>query len=388
MNSQILTCNAGSNSLKCAVFDSDSMTLVYRFSVERIHDQANLSVSDAQGKNLLEKETIESGYRPALTQIMKWNSKNNGAPLIGIGHRIVHGGRHYNAPVLISNEVKRQIKKLIPLAPLHQPYNFQLIETLQQLHPELPQIACFDTAFHRNQSKVVQDFALPYALSEDEGIVRYGFHGLSYEYILQRLRQDHSSLSAKKLIVAHLGSGASLCAIKDNKSFATTMGFSALDGLMMGTRSGNIDPGVLLYLLQEKGMQVETLQNLLYQESGLIGVSGISSDMRDLEKSEDIKAKQAINLFCFTAAKQMGGLITVMGGIDALVFTGAMGVGSRLIREKIVSYLNWLHIHIDEQRNAEHQTYISTNNSAAKVMIIHTDEEKIIAQHTKQVLAM
>lgn len=391
MRHYILTCNAGSNSLKCALFDYESLSLAYRFSVDRIHSQANLSIENATQETVLNRQDIACGYQAALQAIVQWHhdqqaKQKSRAEIVAAGHRVVHGGREFTQAVMINTEIKEKLKKLVPLAPLHQPHNLHLIDALQHIQPELPQIACFDTAFHCTQSKVAQQFCLPYPLMENEGIFRYGFHGLSYEYIVQKTARDFPQLTGKKLLVAHLGSGASLCAIKSGKSLATTMGFSALDGLMMATRSGNIDPGVLLYLLQEKGMSVEALQNLLYKESGLLGVSGLSGDMRDLEKSSDQRAKEAIELFCFTAAKQMGGLITVMSGIDALIFTGAMGVGSRLIREKILDYLRWLNIHINHQHNSENKTLISREDSAAMVLAIKTDEEKIIAQHSKKLL--
>jgi len=386
MTDNIITCNAGSNSLKCAVYDADSLSLIYRFGVDRIHDESTLTIRDAEGEKLVDEQSIESGYEEALSNILKWYDDNGNGKIIAAGHRVVHGGKEFDDPVKINKEVRKKIEALIPLAPLHQPYNLKLIDILYERYPSMQQVACFDTSFHRTQPWVAQQFALPRDLVEKEDILRYGFHGLSYEYIVQALPEHIGSLEDKRIVVAHLGSGASMCAIKDGKSIATTMGFTALDGLMMSKRCGDLDPGVILYLMQEKGMSAEDIEKLLYQESGLLGTSGISADMRDLDGKENVQAKQAVDLFCYTAAKHLGGLITVMGGLDYLVFTGAMGCGDFFIRAKICDYLKWMKMSVDEVANANHNIIISAEQSSIPVVVLPTDEEQVIAGHTKKLL--
>lgn len=386
MTQHILTCNAGSNSLKCALFESKSLAPVYHFEADRIHDEATCMLEDADGSMILEEKLSDQGYGPALSHLLEWYEGNEtDASIVAAGHRIVHGGQTFDGPLKVDDEVKQELEALIPLAPLHQPHNLALIDSVAKTFSDLPQVACFDTAFHRSQPPVAQQFALPQEFTE-EGVLRYGFHGLSYDYIAQTLPEHIGELQDKRVIVAHLGGGASMCALKDGKSIATTMGFTALDGLIMATRCGDLDPGVVLYLLKEKGMSADEVEELLYKQSGLLGVSGISGDMRDLDGKESPEAKQAVQLFCYSAARQLGGLITVMGGLDALVFTGAMGCGDFFIRAQICDYLRWMQLQIDEVANARHHTIISTESSPVTVLVLPTDEEHIIAQQTAQTL--
>ncbi len=386
MTQRILTCNAGSNSLKCALFDNKSLAPAYHFEADRIHDEATGTLKDASGEMILEEKLSEQGYRSALSHLLDWYQDNEeNASIVAAGHRIVHGGKMFEKPVKVDDEVKQALEKLTPLAPLHQPYNLALIDDVAEALPNIHQVMCFDTAFHRTQPAKAQQFALPHEFTE-EGILRYGFHGLSYEYIAQILPDHIGTLSGKRVIVAHLGGGASMCALQDGKSIATTMGFTALDGLMMGTRCGNLDPGVVLYLLKEKGMSADEVEKLLYKQSGLLGVSDMSGDMRDLDGKENPQAKQAIELFCYMAARQLGGLMTVMGGLDALVFTGAMGCDDFFVRAQICDYLHWMQLRLDEVANAKHHTIISTESSPITVLTLPTDEECIIAQQTTETL--
>lgn len=383
MSHFLLTCNAGSNSLKCALFEADSLKLAYRMEVDRIHTQSILSVFDAQGTALIHEEPIEAGYEAALGHILNWQYEQ-GCEIAAVGHRVVHGGRKFEAPVRVSEETKDEIQKLIPLAPLHQPHNLRLIEILEKQFPALLQTACFDTAFHRTQPALNQQYALPRELTEEEDIVRYGFHGLSYDYIAGKLPEYLPA--AERVIVVHLGSGASACAMRNGKSIATTMGFTALDGLMMSTRCGDLDPGVVLYLMQHKGMSAQAIETLLYKESGLLGVSGISGDMRDLDDKESKQAQQAVALFCQTAARQISGLLPLLGGMDALVFTGAMGVHDFLVRAMICDHFKWLNLVLDEVHNAENETTVSSDASAIPVLVIPTDEELVIARQTQTLI--
>lgn len=385
MTQHIITCNAGSNSLKCALFDSKSLNLAYHFEADRIHDEATCTLEDVSGEVILEEKLSEQGYGAALSHLLEWYENNGDGSIIAAGHRIVHGGQEFDGPVQVDDKVKQALEKLIPLAPLHQPHNLALMEHVSEEFSGLPQVACFDTAFHRTQPWVAQQFALPREFTE-EGILRYGFHGLSYAYITQILPKHIGSLEGKRVIIAHLGGGASMCALKDGKSIATTMGFTALDGLMMATRCGDLDPGAVLYLLKEKGMSTDEVEELLYKKSGLLGTSGISGDMRDLDGKKNPQAKQAVELFCYMAAKELGGLMTVMGGLDALVFTGAMGCGDFFVRAQICDYLRWMQLRVDEVANAKHHTTISMESSPIRVLALPTDEEHIIAQQTAQTL--
>jgi acetate kinase len=354
----ILIINVGSATLKFAIF------------------QANKSLTKVCSGNL---DTRKQALKPK--DLFNWIKHSYPAVIIKvIGHRVVHGGKNFLGPALITKPVLSQLKKLIQLAPLHMPQEIDFIEKVSRGFPKIKQVACFDTAFHRTQSRLATLFAIPRKYIEKDGIIRYGFHGLSYEYISHKL-YEHTKKKSNKAIVAHLGNGASLCAINQNKSVATSMGFSALDGLVMGTRCGSIDPGVLIYLMVEKGLSVKELERLLYKESGLLGISGITSDVKELLENKSPRAKEALDLFCYRAIREIGSLIAILGGLDVLVFTGGIGEKAAMIRENICSGLNWLGLTIDKNKNRRNSMTISTTKSKVEVYIIPTNEELMIAKH-------
>ena len=310
----------------------------------------------------------------------------DGAAIDAVGHRVVHGGEVFSAPTLVSDEVLEALERLIPLAPLHQPHNLAPMRTLLRSHPHLPQVACFDTAFHRSQPLLAQTFALPKEIRA-RGVRRYGFHGLSYEYIAASLPRYDARAAAGRTIVAHLGNGASMCALRDGCSVATTMGFTAVDGLPMGTRSGSLDPGVLLYLMDELEMDARAIEKLLYQQSGLLGVSGISSDMRTLETSSEPGARAAIDLFAYRIGRELGSLAAALGGLDAIVFTAGIGENSRALRERVCRDATWLGVTLDAQANARGGPCISAPGSRVTAWVVPTNEELMIARHTLELLA-
>ncbi len=305
--------------------------------------------------------------------------------LVAVGHRVGHGGLDYAAPVRLTAEIVDRLAELIPLAPLHQPHNLAPIRTLLAKRPELPQVACFDTAFHRSQSEVAQAFALPPEITQ-RGVRRYGFHGLSYEYIASILPQYDARAATGRTVVCHLGNGASMCGLHGSKSVATTMGFTALDGLPMGTRCGNLDPGVVLYLMDELRMDAQAVEKLLYQQSGLLGVSGVSSDMRAVLASGEPRAKFAVELFTYRVGRELGSLTAALGGLDALVFTAGIGEHAPAIRERVCQAAAWLGVELDPVANSEGRTRISTDNSLIPVWIIPTNEELMIARHVQHLL--
>jgi acetate kinase len=305
---------------------------------------------------------------------------------MAVGHRVVHGGPDYDRPVLIDHGVVARLERFVALAPLHQPHNLAPIRSLLANFPALPQVACFDTAFHRTHDAVADYYAIPYQLHA-EGVRRYGFHGLSYEYVAKTLPQVAPETEKGRVIVAHLGSGASMCALKGGRSIESTMGFTALDGLPMGTRPGQIDPGVLLYLISEKGMSASNAQNFLYRDCGLKGLSGISNDMRELEASDDPKAKLAVDYFVYRIGLNAGMLAAALQGLDAFVFTAGIGENSVRIRARIADQLGWLGVTLDEAENSRHARLISASDSRIPVYVIPTDEELMIAQHTLSLLA-
>jgi acetate kinase len=307
--------------------------------------------------------------------------------LAAIGHRVVHGGLDFDAPVRIDEAVLTALEDLVPLAPLHQPHNLAPIRAWRAAQPDLPQVACFDTAFHRTQPALAQSFALPERFAKD-GIRRYGFHGLSYEYIARRLAALDPVLAAGRVVVAHLGNGASLCAIHAGRSVASTMGFTALDGLMMGTRCGALDPGVVLHLMDRYGMDARQIEALLYRESGLLGVSGISSDMRALRACDDPRARKAIDLFVYRAGREIGSLAAALGGLDALVFTAGIGENDSETRAAICAMAAWLGVELDAAANRAGGPRISTARAAVSAWVVPTDEESMIAAHTSRTLAL
>lgn len=387
MKDSILVLNAGSSSIKFSVFAYESnrqLTLVYHGSITGIGTHTQFSVSDTQGKKIAQQDLGVAAHEEGLSVLLNWvTGHSDGLQLVAAGHRVVHGGELYTAPVLLTDQVMETLETFIPLAPLHQPHNLSPIKILQKLKADLPQVACFDTAFHRSQPDVAQAFALPRELSA-QGIKRYGFHGLSYEYIAQQLPHVVGHLP-EKVVVAHLGSGVSMCALKNGRSVATTMGFTALDGLPMGTRCGSIDAGVVLHLLNN-GMDVAEVSRIFYHESGLLGVSGVSNDMQDLLDHASDEAQQAIDLFTYRIARELGSLSATLGGLDALVFTAGIGEHAAPIREKVCQDAQWLGIEFDKAANETKQARISTLNSQTSAWVIPTDEEKMIALHTFEVL--
>ena len=389
MNNYLLVINAGSSSIKFAIYQQDAssthLSADAAGQIEGIGSQPGFSVKRADGAVLVERTLSVDEIRDhtdAINSILSWLwAYLAEGTLLAVGHRVVHGGQHYSAPVLVDAAVLAELETLVPLAPLHQPHNLKAIRALLESRPSLPQVACFDTAFHRTQPDVAQRFAIPRRFA-DEGVRHYGFHGLSYEYIASVLPTLEPALANARIIVAHLGSGASLCALHKGRSIATTMGFSPLDGLVMGTRCGTIDPGVLLYLMDRHAMDARALEHLLYYQSGLLGVSGISSDMRTLLDSYDPRAQEAIELFVYRAGREIGSLAAALGGLDALVFTGGIGEHSDLIRSQVCRQAAWLGLELDDVANAATATRISMLDSKISAWIVPTDENLMIAHHT------
>ena len=391
MNKYLLVINAGSSSIKFAVYQKDSASapLVADAAgqLDGIGSQPGFTVKGAQGQVLADcKFSADDvhNHSGAILIIRSWLLEYiRGGTLLAAGHRVVHGGQHYSAPVLIDTKVLMELEDLIPLAPLHQPHNLAAMRALLEIMPTLPQVACFDTAFHRTQPDVAQRYAIPRRFT-DAGVRRYGFHGLSYEYIVSILPELDAALATARIIVAHLGNGASLCAIQSGRSIATTMGFSPLDGLVMGTRCGSIDPGVLLYLMDHYNMDAQAIEQLLYYQSGLLGVSGISSDMRTLLASDDPQAKEAIDLFVYRVGREIGSLTAALGGLDALIFTGGIGEHAAEIRAKICRQVKWLGLELDDSANDAQAVGISTDSSKLSAWVVNADENLMIAQHTLQ----
>jgi acetate kinase len=391
MADAILVLNAGSSSLKFSVFQGgEPPEPLLRGQLEGLFTQPHFKARDTAG-NTVGERTWEAGtklgHSGAIEFLFGWGGgKLGGHRIVAAGHRVVHGGRQFSRPVVINPEVLAGLEALVPLAPLHQPHNLEAIRAVAEHAPYLPQVACFDTSFHRTQAAVAQAFALPRHYAE-EGVLRYGFHGLSYEYIASVLPDFDQRAAAGRTVVAHLGNGASMCAMKGRQSVATTMGFTALDGLAMGTRSGSLDPGVLLYLMDRHGMDARALEKLLYQESGLLGVSGISSDMRTLLASPDPRAAEAVDLFVYRIGRELGSLAAALGGLDALVFTGGIGENAAVIRARVCRDAAWLGLEPDEAANAAGGPCICRPGSHVTAWVIPTNEELMIAQHTRRLLA-
>ncbi|PWC32863.1 acetate/propionate family kinase [Azospirillum sp. TSO35-2] len=384
--------NAGSSSLKFSVFLDGGKTSpqpLLSGQISGIGTRPVFEARDAARRSLGERRWEGDGApdrQGLLRHLLDWLGGQLGdVRLAAAGHRVAHGGTRFAKPVRLMAARVDELDSLIPLAPLHQPHNVAAIRALAALYPDLPQVACFDTAFHQGQPAHAQSFAIPRALTT-EGIRRYGFHGLSYEYIATQLPQVDPDLAEARVVVCHLGSGASLCAMRAGRSVDTTMGFTPLDGVPMGTRPGAIDPGVLIYLMREKGYGADELERLLYRESGLLGVSGISNDMRDLLQSDAPEAAEAVELFCHGVAKQAAAMAASMGGIDALVFTAGVGEHSAPVRARIAAKLDWLGIRLDQVSNDAKATRISADDSRIPVFIIPTDEERMIAGHTLRLL--
>jgi acetate kinase len=388
MNNYLLIINAGSSSIKFALYQTENnQTLIADVTgqIEGIAIKPKFEVIAANNTSIVNESFSAEDmcdHSSALARIREWlDSYLANGLLIAVGHRVVHGGFNYIAPTLVTSKVLTDLETLIPLAPLHQPHNLATVRTLLETMPSLPQVVCFDTAFHNTQPKVAKSFALPRRFTQ-EGLYRYGFHGLSYEYITSRLNTLDEGLLDARIIVAHLGNGASMCAIENSKSIATTMGFSPGEGLVMGTRSGILDPGVLLYLMEHHKMNVRELEHLLYQESGLLGVSSISSDMRELLESDSPYAKEAIDLFVYRAGRELGSLVAALGGLDALIFTGGIGENSAVIREKICLKASWIGIELNQTANNNKCQRISMPRSEVSVWVVPTNENLMIAEHT------
>ena len=388
----IAVVNAGSSSVKFGFYDSEGEeTLLLRGAVEQIGVSPTLTASDGDGNDLVELNWPAEGFghAQAMGAILEVAREQlpAGSTVNGVGHRVVHGGTRFAAPVEVTPEIILELEKLSPLAPLHQPHNLGPIKGIAQNAPHIRQVACFDTAFHQTQPHLAQAFALPRELS-DAGIKRYGFHGLSYDYVSARLKEVAPDHADKRIIIAHLGNGASICAIHQGRSVATTMGFTAVEGLVMGTRCGSIDPGVLIYLMDEHGMDARALESLVYKKCGLLGVSGISSDMRTLRASDDPRAREAIDLFIYRIVREIGSLAAALGGLDGLVFTGGIGQRDAKTRREVAAGCAWLGAELDEARNDGKEGLISAEGSRLPMWVVQTDEERVIARQTAAVLGI
>jgi acetate kinase len=393
MTNALLVLNAGSSSLKFSVFQVESgvRRLLAHGQVEGIGSSPRFTLNGSANEKL-EEQTLSVNtsfdHQQALNLVLdRCKARFSEHLLIAVGHRVVHGGMKLTRPLAIDRDVLLEIERLVPLAPLQQPHNLAAIKAAMVAMPSLPQVACFDTAFHRTQPEIAQWFGLPRRFTE-EGLRRYGFHGLSYEYIASVLPALDARTAVGRTIVAHLGSGASMCALLGGKSVATTMSFTPVDGLVMGTRVGSFDPAAMLYLMVQHGMDARALEKLIYHESGLLGVSGISSDMRDLLSSDDPRAAEAIELFVYRIAREIGSLMAALGGLDALVFTGGIGENAPAIRERVCRSIQWLGVELDETANVRGGPKISSLKSGKTVWVIPTNEESIIAEHTQRVLGL
>lgn len=393
MDDFALVLNAGSSSLKFCVFqrpDGEIWRLEARGQIEGIGTSPRLSVRGASSEKIADEQLAPSilNGRDAIDALAVWlKAKYGGARVLGVGHRVVHGGPRYDRPTIVNPQVLAALHDLIPLAPLHQPYNLLAIEAVAERLPGVPQVACFDTSFHRGHERVAELVPIPREFCK-AGVERYGFHGISYEYIASVLPTVAPEIAGGKVIVAHLGSGASLCALKNCKSVDSTMGFTAVDGLCMGTRPGAIDPGVVLYLFQTLGLSAKDVETILYKKSGLLAISEISNDMRDLLGRTEPEAVLAVDYFVYRVTKEIGALAAVLGGLDALVFTAGIGENSAEIRQRICQASGWLGIELNQEANASKATRISNADSKVSVWVIPTNEELMIALHTGTLLGL
>jgi acetate kinase len=392
MADAILVLNAGSSSLKFSVFlDGEPPEPLLRGQLEGLYTQPHFVARDHAGRAVGEQgwpAGTQLGHDGAIDFLFTWGRGGalDGHRIIAAGHRVVHGGLTFTRPVRIDSDALTALDALVPLAPLHQPHNLAAIRAVGRFAPGLPQVACFDTSFHRTQPTVAHTFALPRRYAE-EGVVRYGFHGLSYEYIASALPGLDARAAAGRTVVAHLGNGASMCALRGGQSVASTMSFTAVDGLMMGTRCGSLDPAVMLYLMDRHGMGARALEKLIYNESGLLGVSGVSSDMRTLLASPDPHAAEAIDLFVYRIGRELGSLAAALGGLDALVFTGGIGENAAVIRARVCRDAAWLGVELDEAANEARGPRISRPDSRAAAWVVPTNEELMIARHTRRLIA-
>ena len=389
MTDAVLVINSGSSSIKFALYraTAGTETPLVRGKISGIGRAPDFVAFDEIGKQLheagLQRLDGDAGHGELVQGLLDWlNRQHKDLSVVAAGHRVVHGGQVFGGPVVITPETFQQMADLTPLAPLHQPHNLAAVTAISGQASDILQVACFDTSFHRSQPRLAQLFGLPHALS-DAGIIRYGFHGLSYDYIASVLDDLPGCSPEGRVLVAHLGNGASICAMKNRKSVATSMGFTALHGLMMGRRSGTLDAGAVLHLVQQLGMSVDKVHHLLYRESGLLGVSGISNNMRELQESSQPRAAEAIDLFCYKAACEFAFHATAMQGLDAIVFTAGIGENSAVVRHKICQQLAWLGIEIDNDKNAEHALTISAKHSKITVHVVATNEELVIANATR-----
>ncbi len=393
MSDFIVVLNAGSSSLKFTIYAETGAKpgVLYDGQIEGILTESRLEVKDASGKVVAE-EAWPPGraldHEGAIEALFTWGRGvlDSSDRIAAVGHRVVHGGLEYTEPTVVNSRILEDLEKYIPLAPLHQPHNLAPIRFVAKRNPDLPQVACFDTSFHTTIPALAQTFALPRKFTE-QGIRRYGFHGLSYEYIASVLPGVDPDAARGRTVVAHLGNGASMCAMKGLRSVACTLGFTAVEGLMMGTRCGTLDPGVMLYLMDECGMNARDLERLIYKESGLLGVSGISSDMRTLLASRDYRAAEAVDLFVYRISRELGSLAAALGGLDAVVFTAGIGENAAPIRERVCRSAEWLGLQFDEEANRAGGPRISREGSPVRAWVIPTDEELMIALHTRRVLS-
>jgi acetate kinase len=393
MNDFALVLNAGSSSLKFCVYrrsENSSWKLEARGQIEGIGTSPRLSAKDDGGSSLADEKLSNSVHdgHGAIEALAAWlRSMYGGSRVLGVGHRVVHGGKDYYMPTIVTPKVMADLKQLIPLAPLHQPYNLAAIDAVSERLAGVPQVACFDTGFHHGRESVTEIVPLPREMCQS-GLQRYGFHGLSYEYIAHIMPEIAPEIAGKKVIVAHLGSGASLCAMNNGRSMDSSLGFTALDGICMGTRPGSIDPGVVLYMFQNLGLSAKEVESILYKKSGLLGISGISNDMRDLLGRSEPEALLAVDYFIYRIAKEIGALTSVLGGIDGLVFTAGIGENSAEIRRRICQSCAWLGVEMDEKLNNIRGPKISSPQSRVSTWVIPTNEELMIARHTGALLSL
>ncbi|SAL28871.1 acetate/propionate family kinase [Caballeronia telluris] len=383
----ILVINSGSSSIKFHGFSVSGGTLdpIAGGKLEELYTKPRFQAKRQSGEVIEDRGWPEGeslGHDNAIAFLLDWLRAHAGdATLLAVGHRVVHGGNRYSVPVRIDAKVMDELEALVPLAPLHQPHNLAAIRSIEARNPDVPQIACFDTAFHHTQPAVATRYALPPDITS-QGVRRYGFHGLSYEFIASALPQYGERAARGKTVVLHLGNGASMTALDGGKSIASTMGFTAVEGLVMGTRSGTLDPGVVLWMMQQAHMDAHSIETLLYKRSGLLGVSGISSDMRALLASDEPAAAEAVELFCYRISRELGSLAAALGGLDAVVFTAGIGEYAAPVRERVCRAAAWLGVSLDAAANAKHGPLISDAASAVEVWVIPTNEELMIARHT------
>jgi acetate kinase len=386
--SVLLTLNAGSSSIKVGVFTS-GLEVIATGLADRVGGEGTLTLRDGEGEVIELPDDLPGEFgdhAQALdTVLAALDRLFPGITVAAVGHRVVHGGPDFARPMAIDDAVLARLEDFVPFAPLHQPHNLAGIRAARASFREALQVACFDTAFHRNHPFVNDTFALPRAFY-DKGVRRYGFHGLSYDWIASTLRDREPDLAAGRVIVAHLGNGASMCALRDGRSVASTMGFTALDGLPMGTRCGQLDPGVILYLMEQEGMDATAISDLLYRRSGLLGLSGVSHDMRKLEASDARGAREAIDYFVFRIQRELGGLTAALRGLDGLIFCGGIGENSRLIRARVAEGMGWLGVAVDPARNEANGPVISPEGAPVRVMVVPTDEEAVIARSARALL--